>query len=194
MKIDNTLSIYEKLLLAAYDLEENGQSPFSAEDLVVSAWKKFPDAFGLAGYRGDDGRLLYPDSNRVYAEIMGSKPIRKKGLLVKVGKKLYKLTESGRIYANEILRKFSPSHIEKAGLSRKVEQELKRLFESKACLKFKNNRLDDITFYDACVFWRISPMSSAIEFEGNISNFMRVIKSAMKAIQDYKFKRIKYAF
>ena len=90
------LSITEKLLLSALDLEENGRCPFSAEDLVVSAWKKFPDAFGLAGYRDTNSQLCYPDSYRVFAEIMGSKPIRKRGLLRKVGTKMYQLTEAGQ--------------------------------------------------------------------------------------------------
>src|SRR3989337_1721776 len=97
------LSISEKLLLAAYSLEEDGRRPFSAEELVVSAWRKFPDAFGLAGHRDDDGRLSYPDSNRVFAEIMGSKPIRKRGLLTKVGSKMYQLTEVGREHARLLL-------------------------------------------------------------------------------------------
>src|SRR2546426_1543885 len=83
------LSVPDKLLLAAYHLEETGRRPFSAEDLVVAAWRQFPDTFSLAGYRGsDDGQLLYPDSNRVFAEIMGTKPIRKRGLLIKVGNKM----------------------------------------------------------------------------------------------------------
>lgn len=69
----NMKSILEKLLIAAFELEEKGHKPFSAEDIVVASWQKFPDAFGLAGYQD-----RYPDSNRVFAEIMGSKPIRKK--------------------------------------------------------------------------------------------------------------------
>lgn len=178
-----SLSIYEKLLLAAYDIENNGMCPFSAEDLVVAAWRKFPDAFGLAGYHEDGGHLSYPDSNRVYAEIMGTKPIRKSGYLIKVGKKLYQLTEVGRIRARDILKSSGAPQIEKAGLAREVQRELKRLFISKASEKYKNNRIEDITFHDACVFWRISPMSSAIEFKGRVSNLEGIIESAKKAFQ-----------
>src|SRR5918911_2824096 len=105
MERKDQLSVSEKLLLAAYDLEENSRRPFSAEDLVVSAWRKFPDTFGLAGYRGGDGELSYPDSNRVFAEIMGSKPIRKRGLLTKVGSKMYSLTEAGRDHARLLLNR-----------------------------------------------------------------------------------------
>ena len=174
------LNITEKLLLAAYDLENNGKRPFSAEDLVVCAWRKFPDAFGLAGYKGEDGQLCYPDSNRVFAEIMGSKPIRKRGFLKKVGTKMYQLTESGSENARLLLNQIGESQIGKSGLSRETKQQLKRLFASKAVEKFRNKQIEDITFYDACAFWGISPRSSAIELQGRIANLEKVVESAIK--------------
>ena len=182
MKSKDKLSITEKLLLAAYELEESGRRPFSAEDLVVSAWKKFPDAFGLAGYRNNDGSLAYPDSNRVFAEIMGSKPIRKRGFLKKVGTKMYQLTEAGREHARIFLTEDRQTSIQKAGLPRDMEEELKRLFASKPIEKFRKNRVEDITFYDACTFWGISPRSSAIELEGRIANFEKVIELAGEVV------------
>jgi hypothetical protein len=91
------LSVSEKLLLAAHTLEQQGKQLFSAEDLVVAAWRAFPLTFGLRGHADAAGTPAHPDSNRVFAEIMGSKPIRKKGLLVKTGTKMYSLTESGRL-------------------------------------------------------------------------------------------------
>ncbi len=122
MKSKDRLSITEKLLLAAYELEESGRRPFSAEDLVVSAWQKFPDAFGLAGYRNSTSSLAYPDSNRVFAEIMGSKPIRKRGFLKKVGTKMYQLTEAGHEHARTFLMEDRQTQIQKAGLPRDIEE------------------------------------------------------------------------
>lgn len=176
------LSVSDKLLLAAYELEESGRQPFSAEDLVVAAWRKFPTVFGLHGYRDDSGQLRYPNSNRVFAEIMGSKPIRQRGLLIKVGDKMYQLTEGGREYARELLRSGSESPHEKAALGRDTEAQLKKLLASKAVEKVRNNRLDDITFYDACAFWGITPMSSAVELDGQVANFERIVQSAREAI------------
>ena len=181
------LSISEKLLLAAYDLEKKGQRPFSAEDLVVSAWQKYPDAFGLAGYRNKDGKLSYPDSNRVFAEIMGSKPIRKQGFFTKVGTKMYNLTEAGRERARLLLERPSgKSPVKKAALAREIEAELKRLFASKVWKKVKSDHIGDITFYDACAFWGISPRSSAIELQGRFANFQKVVESAQKVIYGEK--------
>src|ERR1700704_3871166 len=84
-------TVPEKILLAAYNLEEHGQSPFSAEALIVAAWQKFPRTFGLKGYADQ-----YPDSNKVLTSIMGEKGLAKRGWLAKMGQKLYTLTREGR--------------------------------------------------------------------------------------------------
>lgn len=183
-------SVSEKLLLAAFELEKDRRQPFSAEDLVVKAWQKFPDAFGLAGYYNDDGHPLYPDSNRVFAEIMGSKPIRKRGLLTKVGKKMYQLTASGREHAQLLLNREVSSPLKKTSLSREIRKEIQRLLSTKAVEKYKNNRHKDLTFSDACSFWRISPRSSAIEFKGRTANLVSILKVTHDSIQntDVAFK------
>jgi len=181
MKSSAELSVSEKLLIAAYDLEARGHTPFSAEDLVVSAWQRFPDTFGLAGYRSPDGHLSHPDSNRVFAEIMGSKPILSRGFLKKVGTKMYQLTESGNEHACSCVGRANISSTEKAGLPRDVEKELKRLLSSKAVEKVRENRADDVTFYDACAFWTVSPRSTAIEYNGEIANFLKIIEASRKA-------------
>lgn len=178
------LSVSDKLLLAAFQLEESGTRPFSAEDLVVAAWRMFPDTFGLSGYRDGAGRLCYPDSNRVFAEIMGSKPIRNRGLLIKVGSKIYELTEAGRDLARRLSNQGAAGSIRKAALGRKVEEHLKKLLASRAVEKIRNNRIEDLTFYDACAFWGINPMSSAIQLEGQIANLEKIMQSARTAVRE----------
>ena len=65
-------TVSEKILLAAFQLEQEGQSPFSAESLIVGSWQKFPRTFGLKGYAE-----LYPDSNKVLSSIMGDRGLAK---------------------------------------------------------------------------------------------------------------------
>src|SRR5580692_4285000 len=84
-------TVPEKILIAASELEQHGQSPFSAEALIVASWQKFPRTFGLKGYADQ-----YPDSNKVLTSIMGEKGLAKRGWLVKMGQKLYALTRDGR--------------------------------------------------------------------------------------------------
>ena len=86
---EDRLTVSEKLLLAALAVRET-HATFSAEDLVVQAWKMYPDTFGLSGYASQ-----FPDSNRVLTNIMGTKGMRGKGWLRKVGQKQYRLTSTG---------------------------------------------------------------------------------------------------
>lgn len=175
-----SLTVTDKLLLAAHALETSNRPEFTAEDLVVSAWKHFPRAFGLRGYNdAETGVPLYPDSNRVFAEIMGSKPIRKRGLLTKVGKKLYSLTDLGRNRARTLLESSGSSPGQRLGgkatLDRVTQSRLERILKSKAVQKFESGEENRITFHDACVFWGITPRSDAIELQGAFANLEGII-------------------
>src|SRR5208282_3582558 len=91
-------TVPEKILLAADQLEKQGQSPFSAEALIVAAWQQYPRTFGLKGYTD-----TYPDSNKILSSIMGEKGLARRGWLVKMGQKLYALTREGRQIIRSLL-------------------------------------------------------------------------------------------
>jgi hypothetical protein len=175
------LSIVDKILISALEVENSGKARFSAEDLVVSAWKNFPNAFGLQGHLDDEGRPVYPNSNRVYAEIMGSKPLRKQGLLQKVGNKMYKLTETGRNRAR--LLADVPKHKipDKWSLAREKIEQVRRLHESKAARKVRSGNFNEISFFDACGFWGIRPRSSAKDLYSRFIHIENVLDEAIKA-------------
>src|ERR1039458_4029624 len=141
---EHKLSVADKLVVAAYKLTTSGKSPFTAEDLVVAAWRTYPDTFGLPGYASPDGRSMYPDSNRVFAEIMGTKPVRQRGYLVKVGNKLYQLTATGVQFAEGL--RAQAVGTEKVGLARPLKEELARLLKAQATDKFNTGRIEDLTF------------------------------------------------
>lgn len=178
---NDQFTVQDKLVLAAYHLESEGRSPFTAEDMVVAAWQKYPDTFGLAGYKTKKETLMYPDSNRVFAEIMGSKPVRKRGLLAKVGRKMYKLTEAGNHHAMLLLNRTDNIALKKSGLSRDILYQVERLLKSKAVCKFGAEQTNEITFFDVCGFYGISPRSSAIELEGQVANFLGIVAAAKNA-------------
>lgn len=176
------LNIADKLLISSLEIESSGKKQFSAEDLVVSAWKLFPNAFGLKGYLDSEGMTIYPDSNRVYAEIMGSKPLRKRGFLQKVGNKMYCLTEAGRIRAMSVSGTREDVDLEKFSLARENVDYLRRLFESKACQKARLGNLEDVSFFDACGFWGISPGSGAKELWSKFARLEAVLNAAKGAL------------
>jgi hypothetical protein len=182
------LSVCDKLLLAAFRLGKDGSLPFSAEDLVVAAWREFPNTFGLSGHNDSNDVPLYPDSNRVFAEIMGSKPIRQRGLLVKVGEKMYKLTGTGR----DLAARLDAAAVEggesnigdaKATLPRSIMVTLKKLLSSRAVQKYAKGQVSELTFHDACLFWGITPQSSAIEMVGKRKDLEGQIEAARRYLQ-----------
>jgi hypothetical protein len=145
-------TVPEKILLAAYQLEKEGQSPFSAEALIVASWQKFKKTFGLKGYAE-----FYPDSNKVLSTIMGGKGLVHRRWLDKKGQKLYVLTREGQ----NIVRKLrqageQPEPDASPELSRDQDKLLLHLLGTTAVQKFDDERRDELKFPEACRFWGIS--------------------------------------
>ena len=146
-------TVPEKILLAAHQLEETGQSPFSAEALIVAVWQQNPRTFGLKGYAEQ-----YPDSNKVLTSLMGEKGLARRGWLNKVGQKLYALTRDGR----QVIRHLHNEDAEPEAaapavqLGREQEKFILALLDSTAYQKFEENRKMELTFGDACRFWGIT--------------------------------------
>jgi hypothetical protein len=146
-------TVPEKILLAAENLEKQGQSPFTAEMLIVASWQRFSSTFGLKGFTEK-----YPDSNKILSSIMGEKGLARRGWLVKMGQKLYALTREGRNVIRRVM--MEEEEALPAGsvqrMSREHERFLKVLFDSSAVQKFEDNRKHELSFADACRFWSIT--------------------------------------
>src|ERR1044071_4680180 len=156
------LTVPEKLLIAGTALSANTSRTFSAEDLIVHAWQMFPDTFGLAGYSDK-----YPDANRVLTNIMGTKGMRGKGWLKKVGEKQYRVTSKGLADAHELdgSSERPAAHARasqedlRAELDRRTVSGLERILQTPAARKALGNEGEAISFYDACGFWDIDRKS-----------------------------------
>lgn len=150
----NELTVPEKILSCAAELDGE-KGTFTAEDLVVRCWERFPDTFGLQGYSAK-----FPDSNRVLTNIMGMKGLRGKGWLRKVGEKRYRVTEVGRQAVQARPKSGEESSLRRAAsVSRETAETLERLFGSRAFDKYRLRQ--ELTFGDLCSFWNISPRSNA---------------------------------
>lgn len=175
------LSQQEKLLVAASKLADAESSVFSAEDLVVAAWREYPETFGLQGYPE------HPDSNRVFTKIMGKRGLRGKGWLSKVGQKKYKLTESGRHLAQALAAKDDSQEERsesKVRISRGEREILARLLRSRARNKAAQGQRDDLVFHDAAEYWDISARSKAPTFYANFGDTERALESARQALDE----------
>jgi hypothetical protein len=170
MTVATEITLHEKILLAAFALEEAGQTPFSAEALVVSAWKQYPAAFGLK-----DFTQQYPDSNKVLVGLMGERGLARRGWLEKLGRKQYALTREGRQTVRRIMhgeaRPVERRKTTTVRLSREQEKLLLHLFESSALEKFREGRTKDLVFADACRYWGITENLSARDLDDRLRLF-----------------------
>jgi hypothetical protein len=145
----------EKILLAAFQLEEKGESPFSAEALIVTAWQKYPRTFGLKGYAEQ-----YPDANKVLATIMGEKGLARRGWLIKMGQKLYAMTRDGRQVVRRLMQDEDEAPLAVASAPVKLPADhdklLQTLLGSSAVQKYREGRKQEMNFADACRFWNIT--------------------------------------
>jgi len=160
-------TVPEKILVAADQLDKQGQSPFSAEALIVAAWQKFPKTFGLKGFAEQ-----YPDSNKILSSIMGEKGLARRGWLVKMGQKVYALTREGRqVVRRVMLDDEDPGPSSMVKLSRDQEKFVSSLLESSAVQKFEENRKVELTFADACRFWGITENMKGDALDGRLEQF-----------------------
>jgi hypothetical protein len=172
------LTVVEKILLAAHELEERGQSPFTAEQLIVKAWEMDRDLFGLQGYSS-----RYPDSNRVLTNIMGRKGLAGRGWIERVAEKKYRLTAGGARAALKLGQTDTAGPGYAGALSRKEIDVLVRMLESTAFEK-KSKGDDDIIFRDACAFWGISNYSNAKTLRDRFVEIRDVLKAIDEAIEE----------
>lgn len=171
-------TVPEKILLAAHQLQEQGQSPFSAEALVVAAWQKFPRTFGLKGYTDQ-----YPDSNKVLSSIMGERGLTRRGWLAKMGQKLYALTQEGR---QMVLRlqagDEAPPALASVRVPRDLEKQLLTLFSSPAVSKFEEGLKEELTFAEACRFWGITESLHGDALTARLDRLRAILSDADRAL------------
>jgi hypothetical protein len=159
-------TISEKILLAAYDLEEQGQSPFSAEALIVATWQKFPRSFGLKGYADQ-----YPDSNKVLTSIMGEK-----GLARREGRQAVRRMRPDDVAPPVEKKPAAPR------LSRDHEKFLQGLLASAALEKYQLGLKTELTFGDACKFWGITDNMRGEALDGRLTRLRATLTEIDEAV------------
>lgn len=167
--MNDDLSLRDKILLAA-DVLDKRTGQFSANELVVAAWKLDYKAFGLEGFAAD-----YPDSNRVLYNLMGRSGIVQQGLLVKVGPKRYGMTKMGRFKVDRLNGKEFQPHVNgkvMAKLTKPMAEFVERCRKSEAFLLFDTK--GTINFTMATRFWNMPNLSSDVktvlrEFAGRLA-------------------------
>jgi DNA-binding PadR family transcriptional regulator len=167
------LSKAEKLLIAAGRLVREGRTKFSAEDLVVSAFREFPSDFSLKGH------AEYPDSNSVLTQLMGKDArLIVKGWLEKTGTKQYRLTPKG-LHDLAALDDSSEGEI-RIHLDRETEEELGRLLTSPAYELYEAGDKEKITFHQFCRFVGLAAGDKWQRVQGKLTSTRHLVDSARR--------------
>jgi hypothetical protein len=161
----------EKILRAIFEVADGTTRACTYEDIVVRAWKMWPEEFGLRGYVHE-----HPDSSDLHKPLYG--PLKREGL-VRSANKNFGLTERG-LAAVERLRSGTGSRLADRGrLERDQKAEVLRLVDRPALRLLPNpEELLDTDLYD---FYGVTVRTKPAEFAGRLKTVDAAIDAAVKA-------------
>jgi hypothetical protein len=159
----------EKILQAIYEVAEHTTKACAYEDIVVKAWKMWPEEFGLRGYVND-----YPDSSDLHKPLYG--PLKRDGLVRSANKK-FSLTPTGLEMA-ERLRNGPDVAAGRGRLTRPQAQEIQRM-SNHAAVELAETP-DDLLDTDLYEFYTVTVRTAPAEFKGRITTVDAAIDAALK--------------
>ena len=173
-------SLREQVLLAALDCcGSDLEKTFTSEDLLVSAWKRDPLAFGLRGYERE-----YPDSDKVRKELdsRGARPgsastgLVSSGLILRVRERIYRFTPAGLAAAVEVVG----AEPDTRGRAERVLADAVDAILSHSVFRgWLKDPSSPRLFRDAGHFWGIAPGTPARVIQARILDVDRTLEKAL---------------
>ena len=185
-----TLSKPQKILAVMFDLCEGEPKALQYEDIVVNAFKQYPEDFQLRGYP------QYPDSSDIHKPLYDMK---RQGL-VRSANKRFELTERGLEVAMQMVH--SPNNGNKDRLTKQEEGEINRIVNSAAFRLFQEGHKESILDTDFYEYLGVTVRTSRANCHGRISNVEHAIaahekkrhdklSSALRALHDFLISKFK---
>ena len=161
----------EKILRAIFEVAGGTTRVCAYEDIVVKAWKMWPEEFGLRGYDHQ-----YPDSSDLHKPLYG--PLKREGL-VRSSNKKFGLTERGLAAVERLQSGGEPRLADRGRLERDEKAEILRLVDRSAVRMLPNpEQLLDTDLYD---FYGVTVRTKPAEFAGRLNTVDAAIDAAVKA-------------
>ena len=147
-----------------FDLCHGEAKALQYEDIVVSAFKKYPEDFQLRGYPE------YPDSSDIH------KPLyeMKRAGLVRAANKTFQLTQQGLEAAQRLMHSSSS---DKKRLTKSEESEINRIVNSAAFQLFQEGRQGSILDTDFYEYLGVTVRTSDGDFWGRMRNVEQAVKA-----------------
>jgi hypothetical protein len=179
------VSLRQQVLLAALDCSGGDlTNSFTAEDLLLAAWKRDPFAWGLRGYEDQ-----HPDSERIYVELdrasVRGRNVRGGlvgiGLLEKVRQRTYRLTPAGLAEASAV-EGADPSIQGKA--QRALADEIGRIVSHQVFREWLKDPTLPKHFRDAGHFWEIAPGTPPSVIRTRIARVDNTLRMARSLLEE----------
>ena len=159
---------WEKVLVALHELSDNNGKAVSYEDLVVAAFRAYPDDFALRGYP------QYPDASDIHKPVY---QILKPRGLVRISNKTFHLTEAGRQAAGELLSEDSGTS-SGVRLTRRQAQAIDRYMRSAAVKLVAEGEEDELIDVDCQRFYGFAAWTKPREAKALREEFRSVLSIA----------------
>lgn len=173
------LNLRQQVLVAAFDCSGGDLTKsFTAEDLLLAAWKRDRAAWGLRGHE-----IEHPDSERIYVEIdrasMKGKNVRGGlvglGLFEKVRQRTYRLTTKGLVEASSLVGVETGA----AGKAeRALADALRAILSHPVFAAWVKDPAMPKYFRDAGHFWGIAPGTPASFIRTRLADVDNTLESA----------------
>lgn len=136
------------VLLSMFRASGGETQRVSYEDLVLQAWKDYPNAFSLRNHPE------YPDASDIHKKLYQS--LKTNGFVVALGNKFFRLTESGVAQAKQLVIKSPSSEVKKKipRLSREEETFVQHARATRAFHSWSKGHKSDLVDHDARLFFR----------------------------------------
>lgn len=163
-----------RIVEAMYRLMPEGPRTVTYEDIVVQAWKLYPDKFGLRGYSND-----YPDASDIHKPLYNTLKSRGWVSTGPKGAKKFSLTSSGWERAHAALTGRAALRASAGRASRETLDEIEHLERAEAVGMYLEGRTVDILDTDFFAFYRTSVRAGAQEFEGRLAEVAHALDEAL---------------
>jgi hypothetical protein len=161
------------ILLTIYKVAKGTTRLCAYEDLVVEAWKLFPQEFGLRGYVDK-----YPDSSDLHKPLYG--PLKREGY-VRVQNKKFGLTERGLAEAEDLRQ---PDRGEQSVLGRvRRDQriEIERLIKKSSVALIEEGNASELVDTDLYDFYGVTVRTKPADFAGRVTTVDAALDAAVAA-------------
>lgn len=179
------VGLRQQVLLAALECTGGDlRQIFTAEDLLLAAWRRDPMAWGLRGYETE-----HPDSERIYTELdrvsIGGRNVRGGlvglGFLEKIRQRTYRLTPTGLAAASEVAGA-EPSMRGKA--ERALADAVTVILSHTVFREWIRNPAMPKHFRDAGHFWGIAPGTPPSVIRARIAEVDNTLRKARSILEE----------